>query len=180
MLKRFAFFTVASAFVAQFSVACSSQSANEPTKAAVVKPQTATTTDPNAEDQNAINAANQQALLNAQFQFVAVHFGYDSTELDGASRKSLDGAAEYLAKNRDLIVTISGHADERGTSEYNLALGENRAKAVKKYLATMGVTPERLETISFGELQPVAKDGTEDGFAQNRRAEFKVDNKAKR
>ncbi|MCC6811402.1 MAG: OmpA family protein [Deltaproteobacteria bacterium] len=141
----------------------------------------ATTDDRSTQDKekDTINAAAAMDMPN-NFTFTAVQFGYDSCDLDATSRAELDQAAKYLQENKTLHVTIAGHADERGTAEYNLALGEKRAAAVRKYLSTMGVSSERLATISFGELQPVANGQSEDAFAKNRRADFKVDNTNKR
>jgi peptidoglycan-associated lipoprotein len=117
--------------------------------------------------------AARAAELDKDFDFAPIHFGYDSTDLDNDARTTLDKAAKFLNDQKGVRLTISGHADERGTTEYNLALGENRAKAVKKYLGTLGVDNQRLGTITFGELQPVDNGHDEGAFAKNRRAELK-------
>jgi peptidoglycan-associated lipoprotein len=129
-----------------------------------------------AKENSTMNAAAKMDMPT-NFNFTAVQFGYDSTDLDDAARAQLDQAAKWLSDNKTVHLTIAGHADDRGTQEYNLALGEKRAAAVRKYLSTMGVSQQRLATISFGELQPVANDQTEEAFAKNRRADFKVENK---
>jgi peptidoglycan-associated lipoprotein len=153
------------------AVACSKQDEQQPVAAAPVKPVDKSATD---KEKDTINAAREMDLPS-NFQFTAIQFGYDSCDLDAAARQELDQAAKYLQENKGLHVTIAGHADERGTAEYNLALGEKRAAAVRKYLSTMGVSQERLATISFGELQPVVNAHTEEAFAKNRRADFKVE-----
>ena len=127
-----------------------------------------------AKENAAINAAANMDMPT-NFNFAAVQFGYDATDLDDTSRAQLDQAAKWLSDNKTVHLTIAGHADDRGTQEYNLALGEKRAAAVRKYLATMGVSQQRLATISFGELQPVENGQSEEAFAKNRRADFKVE-----
>lgn len=158
------------------AVACSKAEEQKPVAAAPTQTQTQKTQ--NEKETATINAAKEMDL--PAFNFTAVQFGYDSSDLDDTARAQLDQAAKYLSDNKQLHVTIAGHADERGTAEYNLALGEKRAAAVRKYLSTMGVSAERLGTISFGELQPVANGQTEEAYSKNRRADFKVDSAANR
>ena len=101
-----------------------------------------------------------------------VHFAYDSYELDGSARDVLAANAEWLKENSRARTEIEGHCDERGTVEYNLALGAKRAKAVKDYLVSLGVASERLSTISYGEELPLCRDAGEQCFARNRRVHF--------
>jgi peptidoglycan-associated lipoprotein len=101
-----------------------------------------------------------------------VHFAYDSYELDGSARDVLASNAEWLKENRRAKTEIEGHCDERGTVEYNLALGAKRAKAVKDYLVSLGVASERLTTISYGEELPLCRDASEQCYARNRRVHF--------
>lgn len=103
-----------------------------------------------------------------------VHFAYNQFTLEEAARTILEQNAVYLRSNPGLKVVIEGHCDERGSDEYNLALGERRAMAAKNYLVSLGIAAERLSTISYGEEQPLVKAATEEGWAQNRRAEFKA------
>ncbi|UTW57982.1 OmpA family protein [Kordiimonas sp. SCSIO 12603] len=98
-----------------------------------------------------------------------VLFAYDSSELSSAARGILAKQAEWLNHNRGVRVRIEGHCDERGTREYNLALGERRATAVKNYLVALGVPATRMETISYGKERPVAPGD----FAKNRRGVVK-------
>ena len=99
-----------------------------------------------------------------------VLFGYDSYEIDDTARGILGRQAEWLARYPAVKVTIEGHTDERGTREYNLALGDRRANAAKNFLAAQGVTTARIATISYGKERPVAEGSDEAAWAQNRRA----------
>ncbi len=105
-----------------------------------------------------------------------VFFGFDQYSLDGKSRSVLDKQAAWLSANPSVVVMVQGHADERGTREYNLALGERRANAAKDYLVQLGVNPDRIRTISFGKERPVALGSTESAWAQNRRSVTVVGN----
>lgn len=98
-----------------------------------------------------------------------VYFALDSYSLDGQAQRTLDRQAAVLMKNGSVPVTIEGHADERGTREYNLALGERRASTVKDYLVAYGVTPGRVRTVSYGEERPAALGSSEADWAKNRR-----------
>lgn len=99
-----------------------------------------------------------------------VLFGSDSYEIDDPSRVILGKQAEWLARYSQVKVTVQGHADERGTREYNLALGDRRANAAKNFLAAQGVATARIATISYGKERPVAEGSDESAWAQNRRA----------
>jgi peptidoglycan-associated lipoprotein len=101
-----------------------------------------------------------------------VFFSYDSHTLDAASKATLDRAAKALRENPDMVITIEGHCDERGTVEYNLALGEKRARIVREYLATAGIADVRLKTMSYGKERPFAQGSGERAWAQNRRAQM--------
>jgi peptidoglycan-associated lipoprotein len=99
-----------------------------------------------------------------------VFFEFDSVTLSPTATTTLDRQAAWLKQYPDLIVTIEGHADERGTREYNLALGDRRATAVKNYLVALDIAPQRLLTISYGEERPADPGHDETAWAQNRRA----------
>jgi len=103
-----------------------------------------------------------------------VFFDYDRYDLQAEARATLKANADWLKKNPSARVEIEGHCDERGTNEYNLALGAKRAQAAKDYLATLGIAGDRLSTISYGEEIPVCKQPSEDCWRQNRRARFVV------
>jgi len=98
-----------------------------------------------------------------------VHFDYDKSDLHDADRTTLQRQAAWLQKYPAVRVQIQGNCDERGTREYNLALGARRASAVKDYLVSLGVSPDRVETISYGKERPICTESTEDCWAQNRR-----------
>lgn len=98
-----------------------------------------------------------------------VFFGLDQYNLSPEARQRVDQWATWLRQYRALTVTVEGHADERGTREYNLALGERRAAAVKDYLVAVGVDPNRIGTISYGKERPAVLGSTEEAWAQNRR-----------
>ena len=98
-----------------------------------------------------------------------VFFAFDSSALDSEARTTLERQAFFLRKYPSTSVTVEGHCDERGTREYNLALGERRASAVKDYLVSLGIDPSRLSTISYGKERPVNPASTEQAWAENRR-----------
>ena len=98
-----------------------------------------------------------------------VFFGYDRYDLTSAARATLERQAEWLQRYPNRRLVIEGHADERGTREYNIALGERRAATVRSYLVAQGVSPSRLSTISYGKEQPAVLGATEAAWAQNRR-----------
>ncbi|MFI3242454.1 MAG: peptidoglycan-associated lipoprotein Pal [Alphaproteobacteria bacterium] len=99
-----------------------------------------------------------------------VFFSYDSSSLTGNAKEVLDTQVEWLAKHEKVSVVVQGYCDERGTREYNLALGERRANAVKKYLISEGVKADRVTTISYGKERPAVLGNNEAAWAQNRRA----------
>lgn len=114
------------------------------------------------------------ADLQAVAGLSRIHFDYNQFTLDEEARRTLEKNAAYLKGNPGEKVVIEGHCDERGSDEYNLALGERRAMAARSYLLSLGIPAARLSTISYGEEQPLVTASTEEGWAQNRRAEFKV------
>lgn len=110
--------------------------------------------------------------LIANFQ--RVHFAFDSSSLTPESQEALAANAKIMQSHPKVRVQIQGHADERGTSDYNLALGDRRAKIVLDALVSAGVSPQRLDTISYGEEAPIDAAHTETAWSKNRRAEFVV------
>jgi peptidoglycan-associated lipoprotein len=99
-----------------------------------------------------------------------VFFDYDSASIDGTSQATLEKQAAWLKQYSSINVTVEGHCDERGTREYNLALGERRAAAAKKYLVGLGVAASRISTISYGKERPAVVGSDESSWSQNRRA----------
>lgn len=103
-----------------------------------------------------------------------VHFPLDSTELTEEARTALSEAGPKLAKHPDVHLYVDGHADERGTEEYNVALGERRARVVAEYLIRLGVAQDNLHIVSFGEGQPLANESDSTAMAKNRRVDFRL------
>ncbi len=106
--------------------------------------------------------------------FKDVLFDFNEYNIREDVRPVLESIASWLNENKDASVLIEGHCDERGTNEYNLALGEKRAKATKDYLISLGVAPNRVNTISYGEEKPLCTEQNNDCWQQNRRAHFVV------
>lgn len=103
-----------------------------------------------------------------------IYFPYNEVTLDSKAKSQLAANADYLKANTAITVQVEGHCDERGSRQYNLALGERRAKAVKDYLKAMGVKADRIETMSWGNEKPVSDGNSEDAWSQNRRANFVI------
>jgi peptidoglycan-associated lipoprotein len=103
-----------------------------------------------------------------------VHFAFDSFSLDAPSKTTLKENAAILKGNPSVKIQIEGHTDARGGVQYNIALGEKRANAVRGYLTDMGINGDRITTVSFGKERPVASGNSESDYAQNRRANFVI------
>ncbi|MGE0614753.1 MAG: peptidoglycan-associated lipoprotein Pal [Bacteriovoracia bacterium] len=106
-----------------------------------------------------------------------VHFPYDSFVLNAEGKQTLAENAKILKEKKNLAIQVEGHCDERGGIQYNIALGEKRANAVKKYLHDLGVSDARITTISFGKERPLDQGHTEAAWAANRRANFVITSK---
>lgn len=119
-------------------------------------------------------AASREAAKN-QFLTEDIFFDFDSFAILPEAQDVLSTKAEWLQNNPDVSVTIEGHCDERGTIEYNLALGDRRAQSAKDFLVNLGIAKSRLNTISYGEERPIAPGSDEDAWAKNRRAHFVID-----
>ncbi len=121
-------------------------------------------------------AAQEKQLAEAKQIIMTekIFFDFDKYDLKDSSRDMLKRKAEALKKHKNLRILIEGHCDERGTQEYNLALGERRARAAYEFLILLGVNPSQLEMVSFGEEKPAVKGSTEAAWAKNRRCEFRV------
>lgn len=115
-----------------------------------------------------------EAVASLLDNFARVHFETNKAVLTADSMDALTANALILARYPDLRVEIQGHADERGTTDYNLALGQQRAAAVQEYLVGQGIAASRLPLVSFGEERPASAGAGETAWAQNRRAEFRV------
>lgn len=120
-----------------------------------------------------INAADL-ATLNAKGYLQDAFFDYDQADLRDDARTVLSSNAEWLKRYRTIQVLVEGHCDERGTSAYNLALGDRRANAARDYLDSLGVGASRIRTVSYGKERPACTDATEDCYQRNRRAHFVI------
>lgn len=114
--------------------------------------------------------AQQQREMDKLRSRHIVYFDFDKSTVSSEFSSVLDAHAKFLNNNSNVKVIVEGHADERGTPEYNIALGERRAKAVQTYLENMGVSASQLSIVSYGEEKPMVKSRTEAAFAKNRRA----------
>jgi peptidoglycan-associated lipoprotein len=121
----------------------------------------------------AVIVDNSNAVITGAENIQAVvYFAFDSSEITAQSASVLNQHVSLLNSNPAATVVIAGHTDERGSREYNMALGERRAQAAGNYLAAQGVTANNIRVISYGEERPAAAGNTEDAYAQNRRAEL--------
>jgi peptidoglycan-associated lipoprotein len=132
-----------------------------------------TTVPPEPIREDAIASASLDDL-NKNSPLKPVFFEYDSDELTSAAQQTLNEDAAVLKKYATWAVTIEGHCDERGTAEYNLALGERRAVTARAYLMSLGIAAERLRTVSYGKEFPFDPGRSEEAFSKNRRAHFVI------
>ncbi len=116
----------------------------------------------------------QTEAAKTQFLDSKVYFAFDDSSLSAEAREILLAQARWLKANSDRTVIVEGHCDNRGTEEYNLALGSRRAQSVKDFLVNAGVEPSRIVTISYGEERPAVRENNEAAWAKNRRAEFRL------
>lgn len=128
------------------------------------------------EERQRAAALQGQGAMTERERFVNedVHFDFDSSVLSAEAQQILLDKAQWLRRNSDASVTIEGHCDERGTNEYNLALGDRRANSVKAYLADLGISASRMDTVSYGEERPLDSGHDEAAWARNRRAHFEI------
>jgi peptidoglycan-associated lipoprotein len=119
------------------------------------------------------SARRESEMLRSTVTSV-INFDFDKSDLRDDARANLDAKVPILLANNTVTLRIAGHADERGSSEYNLALGQRRAAAAKRYLVERGVAESRIETTSFGEERPVCTESNESCWSQNRRDEFEI------
>ncbi|MFT6050787.1 MAG: peptidoglycan-associated lipoprotein [Halioglobus sp.] len=162
-------------FTAVFLVACSSNDTKEMEDTSTDSAQQMAEDARLAAERAAAAAANAdiQELQDAVTSVGNVfYFEYDSATLTAPARMALDAHIALLGAN-DRSVRLEGHTDERGTREYNLALGERRANAVRDYMAGSGISSQRVESVSYGEEQPIAYGSGESNWTQNRRVELK-------
>src|SRR3972149_3031385 len=116
----------------------------------------------------------REAEVKVVPQLDDIHFDFDKSDIRTDAREILQKNADWLQNNPDIKIQIEGHCDEKGTAEYNLALGERRAMSTKKYLISLGISADRIYTISYGEELPIDPNHSEDSWTKNRRAHFLV------
>lgn len=125
------------------------------------------------EQVDAAAAEAQSQAAAALMDVTTFYFDFDKSTIQGDSKNALIAHSQYIAANPSARVVLEGHADERGTVEYNLALGERRALSVSRFLQANGASSSQIETVSFGEERPAVMGHTDDSWAQNRRVEIK-------
>jgi peptidoglycan-associated lipoprotein len=123
-----------------------------------------------------VAAQKQQAQKAAEALAHVIYFDFDQSTIKAEFRTALNGHAAYLSQNPSAKIVLEGHADERGTREYNIALGERRGNAVSRYLVVQGVSIEAIEVVSFGEERPVNSGSDSASLAENRRVEVRYVN----
>lgn len=144
------------------------------------KKQTLKTEEPMEKTPQVVQPATPPAEPQAEaprIEFRTVYFDFDSYDIREDARPVLSEAAQLMRRYPQVSLRLEGHCDERGTAEYNLALGEKRADAVRDYLVGLGVERSRLSTVSFGKERPAATGHDEQSWARNRRVEFKPESK---
>ncbi len=117
-----------------------------------------------------VPGSQEDFLASVGLEGARIFFDFDQYNVDSADMATLQNQAQWLQRNPAVRVTLEGHADERGTRDYNIALGERRANAAKNYLASLGIDPSRINVISYGKERPAELGSTEEAYAKNRRA----------
>jgi len=127
---------------------------------------------PEPKIQEAPKKVEEKETVPATLRFETVYFDFDKSNIRPDQRTKMERNAELLSKYKTVRIQIEGHCDERGTNEYNLALGQRRAESAKQYLVDYGISSSRISTISYGEERPVDPGHNETAWAKNRRCEF--------
>ena len=127
-----------------------------------------------APQQSTEQQSKKEAVAESGMEFSDVHFDFDKYDLKAGERVSLNKIADWLKKNENYKVRIEGNCDERGTAEYNLALGNRRANAAMNYLVDLGIGKKRIKTVSYGKEKPLDPGHNEAAWAKNRRDHFVV------
>ncbi len=190
-MKRFLFFLIV---IVLISFGCEQRAVTQPEEQPQAQKEAPETTRPKAAEKTPEKVTEQKvpsevesieakgeaekALEEKEGMFKDIHFDFDRYDIEDTYKPDLKAIAAWMTKNSDAKISIEGHCDERGTNEYNLALGDRRAKATKDYLVSLGVRSSRIETLSYGEEKPLCTEHTEECWAKNRRAHFVVLSKA--
>lgn len=183
MMKKMITVFITLAFVcSSFLLMSSCTSGQKQIKASETVTAASAETEAAAEKERAAEAERQAKLRDLEslrsevenFESQNIYFSFDKSELETEAKANLKEKAEWLNNNTSYSVNIEGHCDERGTNEYNLALGERRAHAATKFLMTLGIAEDRISTVSYGEEKPADPEHNEEAWAKNRRDEFKL------
>ena len=164
-------FKLLSLFAALFLVAACETATEETTDTSSTGATTPTTTTTTSQPAPIQTSDQEDLLINVGDR---VFFDYDKSDLKPEAQETLQKLADWMAGRPNVTITVEGHCDERGTREYNLALGERRANAVSDYLVALGVSQGRVQTISYGKERPAVLGSSEGAWAQNRRGVFVV------
>jgi peptidoglycan-associated lipoprotein len=163
-----------------FTVSCATKTevmdttekvATEPEKA---PEETATEASKEVQQPTADMSDEERAILASRNMFLSedIYFEFDKSTLDSMAQDVLSKKADWMRANPDVVISIEGHCDERGTNEYNLALGEKRGESAKAFLVDLGIEAYRISTVSYGEERPADTGHDEEAWAKNRRAHF--------
>ena len=162
-----------------FTVSCAQQEVMDTSEETATEPEkapeeTATQASKEVQQPTADMSEEERAILAARNMFLSedIYFEFDKATLDSMSQDILTRKADWMRDNPDVVVSVEGHCDERGTNEYNLALGERRAEITKSFLVDLGIEAYRISTVSYGEERPVDEGHNEEAWAKNRRAHF--------
>lgn len=167
MMQRFVYALVISAFV----VSCKSPMKKQ--EEAAPTPGAGTETSQDASISNKDIKFDARGSDSGEINGLkTVHFDYDDAKITGEAKETLDGNAKWIKENKGTNVQIEGHCDDRGSVEYNLSLGERRAKSIKSYLVKVGVDSNRLSVISYGKEKPIVAGESDEARAKNRRGNF--------
>ena len=179
-MKKLVIFSLAAILVLSFAVSCKKKPKEvpPPPPQAQEQPKVEKVEPPKVEEpqltEEEIFLQKSLDEINRLKPLAAVYFDYDKALVRDDAKPTLEANAAWLAKFKTIKILIEGHCDERGTEEYNLALGERRAKSTLDYLTTLGIAAERMKIISYGKSQPVNPGHDESAWQQNRRAQFLV------
>jgi peptidoglycan-associated lipoprotein len=183
MKKTWSSFLVIAAVAVALSTGCSSKpKAKSSARHTGASESTATAPMPDepqdvvvsSEDSTAEGSAGTVEDMNRRGYLKDVFFDLDRAEVRGDQREALDQNAGWLRKRLEVRIVIEGHCDERGTAQYNMALGERRAQTVMDYLVALGIAPSRIQVMSYGKERPFSREHDDRAWSQNRRAHFVV------
>ena len=150
---------------------CATQSSQESSPAPAPAPSAMSTT-PGARSAPGTSVAGVRTSGKSMPQAHSIYYDYDRSEIKSEDVKLIEAHAQYLREHTDLKVKVEGNADERGSAEYNLALGQRRADAVQKRMTILGIPSDRIETVSFGKEKPKARGHEESSWSENRRSDI--------